>query len=120
LIFNLIFRKFNRKHQIMSDTEYLEETYDVEKIVGHRPKNEGYHGWKDGKIRKYFIKWRGYTHNDNTWEDASHKQEEVPEAVEAYWRELYPKKFLEEDQKKGKIKGRRNEIPISGREYCAS
>ncbi|KAI3385971.1 hypothetical protein SNEBB_004499 [Seison nebaliae] len=58
---------------IMSE---MEEEYVVEKICGRRTKN--------GKT-EYFLKWVGYTHNDNTWEPEENLG--CPELVEEYEKE---------------------------------
>ena len=37
-----------------------DEVFEVEKVVGERIK---------GRKRQYLLKWKGYGHNENTWED---------------------------------------------------
>ncbi|KAF9286055.1 hypothetical protein BGZ68_003290 [Mortierella alpina] len=56
-----------------SDAEEDNE-YEVEKVVGHR---------RDRGVLSYFIKWKGYGVQDNTWE----KEDQVfcEDLVEAYW-----------------------------------
>lgn len=74
--------------------ELLEDMYYVEKILAHRPKHATYNSWKLGQITKYYVKWQGYDDPaDNTWEDAHHKEVEIPELIKAYWMELYWMRF---------------------------
>jgi hypothetical protein len=53
--------------------------YEVEKILSHR----------GGPVRKaatkYFVKWAGYSKNDNTWEPAGRLESTVKELVGFYW-----------------------------------
>eukprot|EP01052_Picozoa_sp_SAG31_P059887 SAG31_NODE_19128_length_611_cov_1.203125_1_plen_135_part_01 len=44
-----------------------EEEYVVEKVV-----REGWVGRPNRSKRQYLVKWKGYPHNENTWEPAEH------------------------------------------------
>ena len=54
-----------------------EEEYEVECILNHRC-----HG--RSRQLQYFIKWKGYPENDNTWEPAD--QIHAPDLLKAYHR----------------------------------
>jgi len=66
--------------ETVSDTESeksSEEYFEVEKIIGHKPADEGYDGWKDGKIAEYHIKWISqYSNIEETWELALETEEQ--------------------------------------------
>jgi hypothetical protein len=40
-----------------------EEEYEVEKILAHRG---------EGPQTEYLVKWKGYDHDENTWEPIEH------------------------------------------------
>ena len=52
------------KNTSQSDNEEEKEEYIVEKIVDHRTN-------KKGKL-EYFLKWKGFPDDQNTWEPANH------------------------------------------------
>ena len=62
-----------------------EEEYEVEAILNHETKN--------GKT-KYYIKWKGYDHNENSWEPEAQLLPHAKEILQAYKEQycLYPKK----------------------------
>jgi hypothetical protein len=53
-----------KKEKEEEEDEEIEDddVYEVEKIVKHRKTTNG--------VMQYFIKWKGYPSNENTWEDA--------------------------------------------------
>jgi hypothetical protein len=61
------------------------ETYEVEKILDHRIIN--------GRIM-YFVKWKGYEEDENTWEPEEHFQQ--TQCIEDYWNSTN-KVFMEAD-----------------------
>lgn len=77
-----------------NEEEDEEEEYVVEKIVNHR-------FTKKGKL-EYFLKWKGFTNADNTWEPAENLN--CPELVEVYESERDKGK---KDKKAGKTKAGR-------------
>ncbi|KAK9764685.1 hypothetical protein K7432_018673 [Basidiobolus ranarum] len=58
-----------------SEEEPEEEVYVVEKVVKHRK--------RDGKVQ-YFLKWKGYPHSENTWEDEDNVF--CTDLIEEYWK----------------------------------
>ena len=64
------------------DEEEEEEEYVVEKILKHKLN-------KNNEIL-YFLKWKGYPLEDNTWEPASNLN--CPELIEQYEKECKEKK----------------------------
>lgn len=72
--------------------EEEEEEYVVEKIVSHRMTRKG-------KL-EYFLKWKGFTDADNTWEPAENLN--CRELVDAYEAERKKKKTTKaKEEKKG-------------------
>jgi hypothetical protein len=53
---------------------YLEEHYEVEKILQHRG---------PAAARSYLVKWKGYPDSDNSWVAADDFQ--APQLIKAYW-----------------------------------
>ncbi|PKY42284.1 chromo-domain-containing protein [Rhizophagus irregularis] len=69
----------------VSEEEYIEEKensdsedeYVVEKIIDHR-KLKG--------VTQYYLKWKGYPEDDNTWENESDMF--AKELIEKYWKKI--------------------------------
>ena len=68
-------RNKNASKQKPEEVEPEEEDYVVEKIVNERI--------VDGRL-EYFLKWKGYSSLDNTWEPAEHL--DCPELLEEFKR----------------------------------
>ena len=64
--------------------------YEVEAIVGHQPEDYNYDNYKKGQIHSYEVKWRGFSYEENTWEDAVSKEVEIPSLINEYWWSKYP------------------------------
>ncbi|KAF9566611.1 hypothetical protein EC968_003702 [Mortierella alpina] len=61
--------------EVLDESEDEEDNeYEVERVVGHR---------RERGVLSYFLKWKGYDVQDNTWE----KEDQVfcEDLVEAYW-----------------------------------
>jgi len=63
------------------DTTHSDEEYEVEKITQHVPRNASQ---KD--CMSYIVKWKGYSDDDNTIENAQEIFESVPKIVAQYWK----------------------------------
>ena len=61
--------------------------YEVEEILQHRKTSSGY---------SYYLKWKGFSSNDNSWEDEN--QLDCKELLESYWEKV------REDEKRKKEK----------------
>ncbi|ORX59751.1 hypothetical protein DM01DRAFT_1333207 [Hesseltinella vesiculosa] len=57
-----------------------EEHYEVEFIRGHRMKKRC--------CTHYLVKWKGYSEDDNTWEESEHMLEDTPLSVLNYWDDM--------------------------------
>ncbi|CAG8546658.1 5021_t:CDS:2, partial [Paraglomus occultum] len=81
-----------------------EDEYEVEAIVDHK-KTKG--------IMKYYIKWKGYPSDENTWESADNLN--CDDLVQAYWLQSKERNNKEKKKKhKYKTKGgssKRSETP---------
>jgi hypothetical protein len=53
---------------------YLDEHYEVERILGHKG---------PAPSRSYLVKWKGYADSDNSWVHAS--DFDAPQLIQAYW-----------------------------------
>ncbi|CAB4385848.1 unnamed protein product [Rhizophagus irregularis] len=87
----MVYRKNRKKSNIqmdiddVSEEEYIEEKensdsedeYVVEKIIDHR---------KIKGVTQYYLKWKGYPEDDNTWENESDVF--AKELIEKYWKKI--------------------------------
>jgi hypothetical protein len=60
--------------------------YEVEQILGARCDAHG-------KAKQYFVKWKGFTVEHNSWEPASHVAN-CADLVAAYWRDKQSKEHV--------------------------
>jgi hypothetical protein len=72
---------WNSQQCTIDEREFLKvqshDKYEVKSIQDHRDTNEG---------RQYLVHWKGYSHNDDTWEPESHLEnalEKVKEYLES-------------------------------------
>lgn len=84
-----ISEKLTNSWSTAEEEEEGEEEYVVEKIINHRYT-------KKGKL-EYYLKWKGFSDVDNTWEPAENLN--CPELVEVYESEKLKK---EKEKKAGK------------------
>ena len=65
----------------MSPKTTEEEFYEVEKILNHDPPKATI----KSKTKYYHVKWLGYGHDENTWEEAKKMHKMTPDLIEDYW-----------------------------------
>ena len=67
----------------------MTETYNVEKIVGHKPKSAK----TASEAKHYHVKWEGFNDTENTWEPAENFNEPL---LKEYWESNIPAKDVAE------------------------
>jgi hypothetical protein len=84
-----------------NDTYTEEDLYEVEELVDKKVTKSGV---------RYFVKWTGYDHSQNTWEPKEHLPDEM---VEEYEEKLKKKKKEKaENNTKRKIENSSDEKPV--------
>merc|ERR1712174_72888 len=87
----------------MSPKTTEEEFYEVEKILNHDPPKATI----KSKTKYYHVKWLGYGHDENTWEEAKKMHKMTPDLIEDYWieqKEKKKKKVVSKDKINAKSK----------------
>ena len=74
-------KRFDQFVSRLSPKAMTPEVYVVEKIQGMRGK---------GKDIEYRVKWKGWSHKDNTWEPAAHLTDYGADEVVATWHASNP------------------------------
>ena len=83
--------KSSSDDEVDNDDDEEEEMYEVEKILDHKVDSRG--------RRRFLLKWKGYSNEDNTWEyeenlDCPKLLTEYLEKAKIYERENLPKSRL--------------------------
>jgi hypothetical protein len=63
------------------DIEADDEGWTPEAIVAAGPNND------NAARHKFLVKWQGFSHEKNTWEEYAHMYDIAPDLVRAYYRE---------------------------------
>ena len=59
-----------------------EEEYEVEGILNHRIRN---------RTTEYYVKWKGYDHEENSWEPEANLRPHAEELLNEYRKDLATK-----------------------------